>query len=55
MLLANGCATTRDPGWTGHDATPFGDADRTCRETAPPDGSRDAAYESCMREQGWTR
>ena len=36
-----GACATYEPGWTGSDAAPFGQAE--------------AAFEACMSEHGWTR
>jgi hypothetical protein len=52
-----GACATHEPGWTGSDATPFGQAEAACG--GMPSDARDAAaraaFEACMREQGWTR
>lgn len=56
-LLLAGCATTRDPGWQGNEATPFGAAQAQCRAeaTASPESDREGRFTACMARHGWTR
>lgn len=57
MGLLAGCATT-EPGWTGTDATPFGEAEAACTASTASDEDavqRDRAFVDCMAGKGWTR
>lgn len=52
------CATTHEPGWQGNAATPFDTARRHCEAQVVRqmmEVTREAAFESCMAEQGWHR
>lgn len=49
-----GCATRHEPGWTGQNARPFGEASARCAETAGTTSTSDAAFVACMLEQGWS-
>lgn len=47
------CASSSEPGWTGHDAMPFDNAKASCQiETQTVDGPD---FERCMASKGWTR
>lgn len=56
LAVLSGCAT-RDPGWQGKDAHPFGAADSICQSEANATSKveRDMVYRGCMTRHGWTR
>ena len=57
LLAATGCETVNSDGWTGSNATPFGQAERSCEEQSSNievESDRSQFFTGCMKALGWT-